>query len=295
MPALFNTVHEFFDILEPMLTNKRRGFTLIELLVVIAIIGLLGTLSVASFSNSRNKARIANGLSFSGQMRRVASDEAVGVWSFDECNGSTAYDASGLSNNATMVNSPTWSTDTPSGRGCSMQLNGVNQYAVVNNILPDLNSNAFTVSLWAKSAVPTWNEYGWLLSARTAGTGRDFIFHTNAGGRSITFYLGNGASWFGVIGVTPTDIMQWHHYAMTYDGNSIISIYIDGRRMTSVTVAPQTFTVDNVPVYIGSDSLIGTRYGNGWIDEVQIFSKALSAKEINQLFANTSLSSVAAK
>lgn len=39
--------------------NQKKGFTLIELLVVISIIGVLSTIVFSSFSQSREKARIA--------------------------------------------------------------------------------------------------------------------------------------------------------------------------------------------------------------------------------------------
>jgi len=263
---------------------NKKGFTLIELLVVIAIIGLLATFAVVQLGGSREKARIAKALAFSGQMRRIAADEAVGIWGFDECSGTIAYDSSGLANNATLMNAPTWSTDTPSRTGCSMQLDGVSQYAVVNNILPDMTSNTLTVSVWVKSATPTWNAYGWFLSARTSGAGRDFVFHPNTTAQSMTMYLGNGSSWFAALSVTPSDITVWHQYSFTYDGAFFVT-YLDGRLIQKVAIAAPAFSTENVPLYIGSDSLIGGRYGSGWIDEVQIFNKTLTASEIQRRYA----------
>jgi prepilin-type N-terminal cleavage/methylation domain-containing protein len=262
-----------------------RGFTLIELLVVIAIIGLLATFAIVQLSSSRDKARLASGLSFSAQMKRSAGDEAIAIWTFDDCAGSTAKDMSGLGNDATLVNAPTWSADTPDGKGCSMSLNGVNQYAVVNNILPQLTSNAITVSAWVKSSSATWNAYGWILSARTPTNGRNFIFHPYINSQTVTLYLGNASTWFSTANLIPADITKWHQYGFTYDGKMFIA-YLDGRIATKTNVAPQTFAIENVPVYIGSDSLLSGRYGAGLIDDVQIYNKALTAKEMGSVFAN---------
>lgn len=40
-------------------------------------------------------------------------DGLVGYWRFDEGTGTVAYDSSGNGNDGTLVNSPTWTTDTP--------------------------------------------------------------------------------------------------------------------------------------------------------------------------------------
>lgn len=269
----------------------KKGFTLIELLVVIAIIGLLATLSIVSFGSSRDKARIASGLAFEGQMQRVAGDEAVGIWDFDECAGTTAFDRSGYNNHATIGGAPAWSTDTPSGKGCSLQMNGsADQYAVASNVTTRIVSNSFSASVWAKSAVTPWNAGGWIMTSTAGSSNNGIMIIPSIGTKSVMYYLGSGGSiWSN--GVTLNDITVWHQYGIVYDGTNFYT-YLDGKRLSkqaiSATLDFSTLGTVNIGGhYKGSDW--GVNYhGNGWVDSARIFNKALSAREMNILYAEGS-------
>lgn len=70
-----------------MRTNLRSGFTLVELLVVISIIGLLSSVVVSSIASARNRARVANGQTYSAQLYRGFSADGGAFFSFDEASG----------------------------------------------------------------------------------------------------------------------------------------------------------------------------------------------------------------
>jgi len=267
-------------------SHSSRGFTLIELLVVIAIVGLLATFAITQLSSAREKARIASGLSFASQLQRAAGDEAIGIWNFDECGGTTSADLSGLNNTATIVNSPIWSTDTPSGQGCSLQMNGSSdQYAVASNVSNRITSNTFSVSIWAKSAQPTWNLNGWILTSNQGCSNNGYMIFPSAGAKTVIFYLGNGGTTWGVTG-TLNDITVWHQYGMVYNG-SVLTAYIDGKSVGKVTLNTvldfSTMGTTNMGGHYKGGC--NANSGNGWIDNVEIFNKSLTARDMETLYA----------
>lgn len=128
---------------------EKKGFSLIELLVVISVIGLLATFSLVQISGSRENARLAKAKAGSAQMHRAIGDDAVLVWNFDECSGTVAYDRSEKTNHGTITNG-TWSTDTPSGQGCSLSFNGTG-YVDSTSVAPSISRRNFSASIWFKT------------------------------------------------------------------------------------------------------------------------------------------------
>ncbi|MBV9213984.1 MAG: metallophosphoesterase [Actinobacteria bacterium] len=68
----------------------------------------------------------------------------------------------------------------------------------------------------------------------------------------------------------------WHQVAVTKNG-SAVHLYIDGVDQTG-SVSNQTLQTNTLPLTIGQSS--GTSYWNGTIDEVSLYSRDLSASEI---------------
>ena len=79
---------------------------------------------------------------------------------------------------------------------------------------------------------------------------------------------------------------RWHLAVAVYDCDGPIDrqrLYIDGR-LTGTTEAPHPMTPNHEPVWIGNNSEKPDREFQGWIDELAIFARPLSAREIERMF-----------
>lgn len=262
---------------------QKRGFTLIELLVVIAIIGVLATFAVVQFSGAREKARIAKGLAMSQNILTGMGDDAAGIWDFDECSGAVSYDKSGNKFDATLMNGPTWSNDTPSGKGCSISLNGTNQYAIINGLSQTIPvGGSITMSMWVKNKTNTWNYYVGFMSSAAGYSLYSITASAPFPSQTIRVNIGDGATYIQT-NATLSDIDKWHQYTIVYDGRSTI-IYIDGVKKAS-SVLNLSLSAGDGALYIGSDRLSADRFLNAFIDDARIFKRALTASEVRRLYA----------
>ena len=77
---------------------------------------------------------------------------------------------------------------------------------------------------------------------------------------------------------------QWYHVAGTYDGR-MLKLYINGVERKSL-LAPGRLGHFGNDVFIGTTNEISTKSSNtpGTFDEIRIYKKALTAKQINRLF-----------
>jgi hypothetical protein len=203
-----------------------------------------------------------------GLVGETIESNLVGYWPMDETSGSTVYDASKNNNNGTLIDGPTRTTGKMGG---ALSFNGTSQYVTISPPNPD---SYVSVSAWFKrQGVPTGGYHIVFMQ----GTQIEISVPDSSGqirtgvttvtlGRQV-FNSGSGL----------TD-GNWHFLALTYDG-SYLRAYIDGTKTLeqSVTGALQTGSATNIGYF-------PSYYANGFIDDVRIYNRALSATEIKNLF-----------
>jgi len=219
-------------------------------------------------------------------------------YTLNETSSLTAHDSSVYGRDGTVnSSSPLWQTGII---GNALGFDGVGDYLVTPAIA---TPTSLTVACWAKapanaspSSSSTWNAYGCFVSKRPS-----FVLGPVAGTNNIAFSVYNSYSGAPVtLTWTPSagfDITTWHQYTAVFSpATQQMLIYVDGSQVASQTASfpinADTWTstngelVANVgKIYIGRDDywLDNTRNFNGVMDEVQVFDRALSAQQIQNL------------
>lgn len=219
------------------------------------------------------------------------NDGLIAYWQFDENEGTTILDRSGNHNRGLLING----TRSEGKYGKAVELSGRDDSHVSIPGSVSLNSltDKITVTAWV---FPTVAPEGFkVVVSRQIGT----VLHPDQ------FYLGFGPEdgrmhykWHlgtddggtlreGDIYSAVPDNNRWIHLAGTYDG-SIMRLYLDGSEIDNRPLTGN-IRVDDNPVTIGgeengADPQVVEGEFEGLIDEVRIYSRALDASEIREIF-----------
>jgi len=204
---------------------------------------------------------------------------AVACWSFEETTGTKVYDGVGDSDGTI-----TGATREPNGLlGKSLLFNGTSNYVEI----PDnasLNSlGGSTVVAWVKSnALGNDNKLHTIIS-RDIGPR---LYYDGIASGGIGFVFDFGLRWPPAQAISSEPLIpgQWYFVAGVYDGTNI-KIYVNAVEKKSVLALSKTPFIGRGNIYIGRDYR-GSNYFDGQIDEVALFDRALSTKEIENYYKN---------
>ena len=197
--------------------------------------------------------------------------DAVGIWFFDEGAGDAAADSSGHEHTASLAAGKLEWDDGKIGKAVGFK---PGTYLEVEHT-DTLNLKTFTVAAWVKFVNDTdGGEQN--IAYKQVGDDRATRNYTLKmwGGKIYGIFASDGNT-DAVELESATDVVdgKWHHVALTYDKKAL-RLYVNGKEESSGDFAKDPETND-APLRIGNGI-------DGFIDELQILSVALSEDEIQR-------------
>jgi glucose/arabinose dehydrogenase/chitodextrinase len=193
----------------------------------------------------------------------------VAAYSFNEGNGNTVSDLSGIGNNGT-VSAATWTT---AGKyGSALSFSGTGRVTI--NDAPSLRlTGGMTLEAWVRPSVVSteWRDVIY------KGNDNYYLMATSTtGGRPCLGAMFGGTS-AQAFGTTTLGLNTWTHIAGTYDG-TMERFYVNGVQVATRAQSGNLTTSSN-PLQIGGDSIYNQNF-SGLIDEVRVYNRALTVAEI---------------
>jgi predicted alpha-1,6-mannanase (GH76 family) len=200
----------------------------------------------------------------------------IGYWPLDAASGTVAVDISSNNNNGT-VNGATWSS---AGRfnGC-LNFNGINSYVQITNRV----DNDFTIAFWVKTTQAAgtgeWYNGAGLVDGDSPGTANDF--GTALLGGKFAFGVGNPDTT--ISSTVAINDGNWHQCVATrQQATGLMKIYVDGALSATGYAGRNTLNASARLLFGAIASGVG--YFNGSLDDIKVFSRALSDNEAYALY-----------
>jgi serine/threonine protein kinase/tetratricopeptide (TPR) repeat protein len=215
-----------------------------------------------------------------GNLWSFSTGRMVGWWKFEEEKGGVMVDSSGSGLDARLVGGAHIVSEPV--RGNALSLDGDGDYVNCGNNPAFDITNSITIAVWIKvdtfdkrwQAVVTKGDTAWRLQRERETN----AFHFACTGIDVP-----GDAYGSVRGTRNVNDGRWHHVAGAYNGKRMY-LYVDGELDVSATATGSIYT-NSWEVLIGENAEQPGREWNGLIDDLRIYSYALSEAEIKAVYA----------
>ena len=203
--------------------------------------------------------------------------------------GTTWTDLSGNSNNGTLTNGPTFSSD----NGGAIVFDGSNDFGRINSFSSDSNS-ALSVFCWVYPKDLTTQQFGgnylnWIINKRdtTSPNSNSWQFNTRNSYPVVMMWDNSGTE------ISPStesqavnsslQLNRWYYVGFVTDGVSggFLNTYVNESLNSSGTLTGNR-GIATKPIDIGKTGWASSFYWDGNIAQVSIYNRALTAFEISQ-------------
>jgi hypothetical protein len=214
----------------------------------------------------------------------------VGEWSLDEGTGATAADRSNYGNDGDLesVNKPGpgWVDGV---RGSALRFDGLDDQVWIPMASPLLEAfkDDYSIALWVKPANQPKNdspnnEYASIFSIANMG-----LSYTSERRFTAAIRLDNGET--ATVSSDVYNPQEWRHLVMSVDRSTgHLRLYVDGLEAAQSPASLRSpVIIVSEPIFFGTSDPLEGRYENrleGDIDQVKIFSNAITAEEVTSLY-----------
>jgi len=204
------------------------------------------------------------------------TDNLVSYWKLDESSGNAADSVGSNTLTNTSVSYVTGKIGNAAQFGSGKKLTSPNDTS--------LNTSNFTLSAWVYFT-GTNSQQSRIAERDDVSTERLWIATTGESNTTFDFYAWNSTGTLFSANGGGTNLSQnaWHHVVATWDG-SYIKRYVDGSAYGTDLSVSGSLKGATEPLTIGNDTYGINRYLAGNIDEVGIWSRALTSTEVTELY-----------
>ncbi len=213
-----------------------------------------------------------------------------GYWTFDDYDGITTSDLSGNSRDAVIHDGQP--IPAAGKLGNAVYFDGTSDFTVPYKGV--MGNTSRSISVWIKTGPA---DGGGITSWGPNNTGEKWHFRPNhSSGNGVIGAIRTEYAGSQTVATTLIDDNQWHHVVCVFEGDFPTNVvhYVDGALDPQSWVGAtdvQINTTEGEDVTIGS-RLQGTNYNHitGTLDEMRIYSRALSAEDVKALYDEANVS-----
>jgi hypothetical protein len=225
------------------------------------------------------------GLTFPTSGAIVLFNQTAGLWRFAENTGTSTADEGPNGNNGTILGGAAW---TNGKFGKALSFDGSNDYVDLGRPA-SLNLSNFpevTIEAWINMANVSWHNpiYSW--TSTWSSQFKLIVSRQAEGNFLIARIISNETANPNGNQITSSPLAlsagRWYHVALVASKNNFARLYVDGELKANASITNWSVSGASDATWIGATGSYYAGYFNGTIDDVVVYSRALSADEIKR-------------
>lgn len=236
--------------------------------------------AVTAYDEAGNTSSLSNTLTVSTLPLTPPGQNLIAAYGFNEGSGTVITNSATATYNGTYVGTPAW---TAGKNGGGLTFSGSSGYVNMGDVNSVDGVNALTVSAWMKTTGTT--EQHLVDKGICQGVVNDGPFELGAnfftsGRASFVIYKSGGSpNYYPLESSVAVNDGLWHHISATYDG-STMRMYVDGIASGQASVPGVILSSTSNALEVGGHCNGGSILWKGSVDDVRIYSRALSPAEV---------------